>query len=91
MEAAAASGGGSGGGLASPTPDDDGGSGAMLIDGGGDGGHEEVASELREQALGLISDAQTAGDRKEKEALLKQVSGRNGRGVIVWVVRVGGG
>lgn len=32
-----------------------------------------VPPELREQALGLISDAQTAGDRKEKEALLKQV------------------
>lgn len=29
--------------------------------------------ELREQALGLISDAQTAGDRREKELLLKQV------------------
>lgn len=49
------------GGLASPTGPDD------------DGMQKGVPVELREQALGLISDAQTAGDRKEKEALLKQV------------------
>lgn len=77
MEAAAGS-----SGLAPPTPDDHGGAvddaGMMVVDdgGGGSGGgqpSEEVPSELRDQALGLISDAQTAGDRREKEALLKQV------------------
>ena len=28
---------------------------------------------LRDQALGLISDAQTAADKKDKEVLLRQV------------------
>lgn len=69
-------------GLAPPLADEhsgalDAAAGMAVDDGGGDGGQqsEEVASELRDQALGLISDAQTAGDRREKEALLKQVRG----------------
>lgn len=65
-------GGGGGSGLISPTPDDDTG---MVVDG--------VSSEMREQALGLISDAQTAGDRREKEALLKQVSVGKGWGGLL--------
>lgn len=58
--------GGGGGGSGTPPPPPDGDDGGMMaVDG---------MEELREQALGLISDAQTAmGDRREKEALLKQV------------------
>ncbi len=64
------------GGLASPPPADD--NDMMAVDSlhhSRGGNANEVAPELREQALGLISDAQTAGDRREKEALLKQVGG----------------
>lgn len=60
-------------GLAPPLADGQGGAldvaaGMAVDDGGG-----QQSEELRDQALGLISDAQTAGDRREKEALLKQV------------------